>query len=290
MKNAAILLLLTFVFVSARAVNPDLPTQTVRGTVTDKLTHTSLPGANVVILNTNPVVGTATDIDGKFKLTKVTVGRVSLKITFMGYKDVILSNLNLNTGKELVIEAEMEENIILQKGVEIRAERNKANAGNEMTTVSSRSFTVEETQRYAGSRNDVARMASNYAGMTGSNDARNDIIIRGNSPLGLLWRMEGVEIPNPNHWGSPTSSGGPVCMINNNVLSNSDFLTGAFPAEYGNAVSGVFDLKMRNGNNEKHEFLGQIGFNGVEAGAEGPISREHTLLPGCFFQNQSSQN
>lgn len=251
------------------------PMGTVRGTVIDRITKQSLPGANVILLNSNPIIGKSTDINGKFRIENVAVGRVSLKVSFMGYKDVVLNNLTLNTGKELVLEIEMDENVITQKAVEIKAVADKSNALNKMTSVSARSFTVEETGRYAGSRNDVARMASNYAGIVGSNDARNDIIIRGNSPSGLLWRLEGIDIPNPNHWGASTATGGPVCMLNNNLLSNSDFLTGAFPSEYGNAVSGVFDLKMRNGNNEKHEFLGQVGFNGFEIGAEGPISKKN---------------
>lgn len=250
----------------------NVPTQTVRGVIFDKTSRNTLPGANVVILNTQPLLGTISDANGQFRIENVSVGRVSMKISFVGYKDVLLSNLNLNTGKELVLEIELEEVYIQQKGVEIKAQTDKTATINKMTSVSARSFSVEETERYAGSRNDVARMASNFAGMMGANDGRNDIIIRGNSPLGLQWRIEGIDIPNPNHWGSSTSSGGPVCMINNNLLSNSDFLTGAFPAEYGNAFSGVFDLKMRNGNNEKHEFLGQVGFNGFELGAEGPIS------------------
>ncbi len=141
--------------------------------------------------------------------------------------------------------------------------------------VSARSFTIEETERYAGSLGDPSRMASNYAGVSMVSDQRNDIVIRGNSPTGVLWRLEGVDIPNPNHFGAAGSTGGPVSMLNNNVLANSDFLTGAFPAEYGNALSGAFDLQMRPGNNEKHEFLGQVGFNGFEAGVEGPFSKQH---------------
>jgi hypothetical protein len=144
-----------------------------------------------------------------------------------------------------------------------------------MATVSARTFTVEETEKYAGSRGDIARMAMNYAGVSASNDSRNDIIIRGNSPTGLLWKLEDVEIPNPNHFAESGTTGGPVGMLNNNLLNNSDFFTGAFPAEYGNALSGVFDLKMRNGNNEKHEYLFQCGFNGFELGAEGPLNKNH---------------
>jgi len=267
---------LTFMLLSFYiALASGVPTGTIRGVITDKISRTTLPGASIILLNVSPLKGSSSDANGKFRLDNVNVGRVSLKITYIGYKDVFLNNLILNTAKELVLEIEMEENVITQKSVEIKAIADKSNSLNKMTSVSARTFTVEETARYAGSRNDVARMASNYAGIVGSNDARNDIIIRGNTPSGLLWRLEGVDIPNPNHWGALSATGGPVCILNNNVLSNSDFLTAAFPAEYGNAVSGVFDLKMRNGNNEKHEFLGQIGFNGFELGAEGPINKQN---------------
>nr|MDA3866865.1 TonB-dependent receptor [Salinivirgaceae bacterium] len=151
----------------------------------------------------------------------------------------------------------------------------KPKANNQLAVISARQFTVEETKRYAGAGNDVSRMATNYAGVSAANDAVNDIVIRGNSPTGLLWQLEGIPIPNPNHFGNMGATGGPVSMLNNNVLANSDFITSAFPAEYGNATSGVFDLAMRNGNYEKPEFMGQVGFNGFELGAEGPIKRDN---------------
>lgn len=246
------------------------PTSRIRGEVVDKITGAPLPGANVVLLNAQPFRGTTTDAEGKFVLDNVPVGRVSLRFSFVGYHEVLLENLLLVSARELILKVEMEEKTMTADEVVISASADKRQPINPMATVSSRGFTIEETQRFAGSRNDVARMASNYAGVMGTNDARNDIIIRGNSPLGLLWRLEGVEIPNPNHYGSFSSTGGPVSILNNNTLANSDFLTGAFPAEYGNALSGVFDLKMRSGNDARHEFLGQVGFNGFEIGAEGP--------------------
>jgi hypothetical protein len=116
-------------------------------------------------------------------------------------------------------------------------------------------------------------MAANFAGVSGSNDSRNDIVVRGNSPLGILWRLNGLDIPNPNHFGNAGATGGPISILNNNTLDNSDFMTGAFAADYGNATSGVFDLRMRQGNNEKREYLVQVGFNGFELGAEGPFSK-----------------
>ena len=131
-----------------------------------------------------------------------------------------------------------------------------------------------ETNLYAGSRSDPARMASNFAGVQGADDSRNDIVVRGNSPLGVLWRINGIDVPNPNHFAVPGTTGGGVSMINSKAIDNSDFLTGAFPAEFGNSVAGVFDLKFRNGNNEKHEYSAQLGFLGTELAAEGPLSKE----------------
>jgi len=170
----------------------------------------------------------------------------------------------------LVLNVYMDEMAVSGQEVEIKAKVDKTGSINRMTSVSARTFTVDETRRYAGSRNDVARMASNYAGIQTASDDRNDIVIRGNSPSGLLWQVEGHEVPNPNHFASFGTTGGPVNMINNNQLDNSDFLTAAFPGEFGNASSGVFDLRLRNGNADNFEFL----LNGFELGAEGPISRK----------------
>jgi hypothetical protein len=217
--------------------------------------------------------GIISDEQGYYKLSGIETGRVSLSVSYLGYFPITFNNLYLSSGKELVVDFEMEEQVIKTEEVVVIAKKDKTVLNNEMISISARTFTIEETMRFAGARNDVARMASNYAGVNTSNDAVNDIVIRGNSPNGLLWRLEGIEIPNPNHFGGMGASGGPVSMLNNNVLANSDFLTSAFPAEYGNALSGVFDLKMRNGNYEKHEFVGQVGFNGFEFGAEGPLSK-----------------
>jgi len=249
-------------------------TQTVRGTVTDKVTRETLIGAVVVMVDSMHQTGSVTDTDGKFRITNVPLGRQQFVVSFLGYKPQIFSAV-VTSGKEVVFNVELEQSVIQGKEVNIVAERRKDKPNNEMAVVSARSFTFEETSRYAGSLMDPARMAMNYAGVNGASDARNDIIIRGNSPLGLLWRLNGVDIPNPNHFGSLGVTGGPISILNNNSLDKSDFLTGAFPAEYGNAIGGAFDLQMRNGNNEKHEFLGQIGFNGLEVGAEGPLSKKN---------------
>lgn len=249
-------------------------TQTIRGQITDKESKASLPGANVILFYDSTFIsGAVTDEEGNFRLNDVNVGRITLKFTYVGYNDVLMQNLILSAGKELILKIEMEESAAMLDEVKIVAGR-KGEVINEMATVSAKQFSVEETERYAGSRGDPARMASNFAGVQGADDSRNDIVVRGNSPIGILWRMEGVDIPNPNHFAIAGTTGGPVSIINNKYLANSDFFTGAFPAEYGNSIAGVFDLNMRNGNNEKSEYSGQLGFLGTELFAEGPLNKE----------------
>ena len=249
-------------------------TQTIRGRVVDKDSKQPLIGANVVIVNSDPFIGNTADVEGYFKLEGIPIGRVAVKVSFIGYEEVLLPSVELNSSKEAVLQIEMQESAILGEEVVVTADRDKTETLNQMATVSARTFSVEESQRYAGSLNDVSRMAQNFAGVGIVNDQRNDLIIRGNSSFGVLYRLEGIDIPNPNHFSFQGSTGGPISILNNNVLSNSDFFTGAFPAEYGNAYAGAFDLHLRNGNDEKHEFLGQIGFNGAELMAEGPLSRK----------------
>ncbi len=248
--------------------------QTVRGSLTDKDSNAPLWGASVVVVNSSPLIGTLTDSSGNFKLVKVPVGRHTLKITFIGYEDIVLPELLVSTGKETVLNLEMKEKVSSMKTVTISADKLKDKAINSMATVSARSFNVEETGRYAACINDPSRMAQSYAGVASNGDETNEIIVRGNSPRGLLWRLEGIEIPNPNHFSNGQGdSGGGVCMLSNTLLSNSDFFTGAFPAEYGNALSGVFDINLRKGNSDKHEYAVQLGVLGMEASAEGPFSK-----------------
>ena len=247
--------------------------QTIRGTVTDQQTLAPLVGAQVVLLDSEPIKGALTNERGEFRIEQVPIGRQAIQITYLGYAAIVRGNLIVNNSQEIVLEVAMEEQVNTMEEVVISATIDKKRSLNELTTVSARVFSMEEAMRYAGSRNDPARMAQNYAGVSGANDSRNDIIIRGNSPTGVLWRLEGIDIPNPNHFGALGTTGGPVSMLNNNNLSDADFMTSAFPAEYGNALAGVFDLNLRNGNNEKHEFMGQIGFNGFEVGVEGPFSK-----------------
>lgn len=246
--------------------------QTIKGTVVDIETDYPLIGVNVLILeNEGSHIGSTTDIDGNFVLNNIPVGRQKLQFSYIGYSTVTIPNILVASAKESILYIQMEEDVIEMESVVITASQDKRKPINEMAAISARSMTMEEVTRFSGSTGDVARMAQNYAGVSGASDDRNDIIVRGNSPATVLYRMEGVDIPAPNHWAALGTSGGPISLLNTNNLRNSDFLTGAFPAEYGNVVGAVFDLKLRNGNTDKYEFLGQMGFNGFEVGVEGPI-------------------
>jgi hypothetical protein len=250
-------------------------TQTIRGRVIDEVDNTPLVGVNIVVVSAKITLGATTNTEGYYRIEDVPVGRQTLKVTYIGYEDQIISNIMVTAGKEVVLNFGLVESVRQLTEVEIIADTkaDKTATNNDMAIVSARSFNVEDTKRYAGALGDPSRMAANFAGVVGGNDSRNDIVVRGNSPTGMLWQLEGLNIPNPNHFGALVSTGGPVSMLNNNNLDKSDFMTSAFPAQYGNATAGVFDIKLRDGNNQKKEFVGQVGFNGFEFGAEGPFSK-----------------
>jgi len=271
MTNTQKIILVFALILSSLRLIGQAPTQAIRGKITDHISQMPLPGATVALLSADPVAGTTTDANGNFSLAGLPLGKHTLRITYIGYKEQTLQNVTLDAGKELVLQVALVEDFTLMSAVEIKVERHKSKPINEMAPVSARSFSVEETQRYAAAVNDPARMVTAYAGVVGSDDGNNSISIRGNSPNGLLWRMEGVDIPNPNHYANTSSSGGGIMILSAQLLSNSDFMTGAFPAEYGNALAGVFDIRLRKGNNAKREYTLQAGVLGIDAAAEGPI-------------------
>ncbi len=274
-RNGINFFLIFLFFVSIQNTSgQDDYTETIKGIVVDKNSQTTLPGANVILLNSDPLVGTVTDVNGEFVIDNVPVGRHGLKVSFVGYQTVEITNLIIKTAIEFNIKIELEENIVTAEEVTIIAKNQKDQPLNPMAVVSARSFTVEETNKYAGSYGDPARMVANYAGVMSTRDNRNDIVIRGNSSMGLQYRVDGIEVANPNHFSALATTGGPVTVLNTNLLTNSDFLTGAFPAEYGNALAGVFDLNLRNGNTDQREYWAQLGFTGLEFGTEGPISKK----------------
>jgi hypothetical protein len=261
--------------------------QTVRGVVTDNQSKSPLTGANVFIPDSTFSLGGITDKSGKFRIENVPTGRNFVHISYLGYKKTTIPII-VTSGKEVVLNIGLEESVSELNEIVFIVKRDKTRPVNELVSISGRTFSPDDTRRFAGSIDDPSRMAANYAGVSTTNDSRNDIIIRGNSPLGILWRLNGIDIPNPNHFGTMGSTGGPISILNNNLLDNSNFLTGAFPSEYGNVLSGVFDLNLRSGNNEKREYLAQIGFNGFELGMEGPFSNNRSNSSYLFNYRYSS--
>ena len=267
-----ILMLFAFNFAIAQT-----PTQVVRGKVTDAEAKTPLPGANVIILNTDPLLGATTNADGNFFIDKVKVGRHTIKISYVGYKPAVIPEIMVSSGKQTVLNVELEDLVVTSGEVEIKATITKDKPVDPMAIVGARSFNVEESRRYAGSLDDPMRAVSNLAGVVSNAGVNsNQIMIRGNSPKGLLWRVEGMDIPNPNHFAFVGTSGGGFTIFSSQVLSNSDFYTAAFPAQFGNALSGVFDMRFRNGNNMRHEYAIQLGVQGIEVAAEGPFSKKNS--------------
>ncbi|WP_321332810.1 TonB-dependent receptor [uncultured Bacteroides sp.] len=245
--------------------------QNIRGTVKDESSQEPLPYASVVIQNTQ--LGTSTDNQGNFMLKNVPVGRYNLTISYLGYEPKIISEVMVSSSKEVILEITLKENISQIGEVTISPKVNKSMPLNKMATVSARMLSVEEASRYAGGFDDPARLASSFAGV-GSNVGNNGIVVRGNAPKFLQWKLEDVEIPNPNHFADVTGfGGGGMTALSSQVLGNSDFFTGAFPAEYSNALSGVFDIKLKNGSNTKMENAVQLGLLGIDIASEGPFKK-----------------
>lgn len=256
------------------------PSQTLRGRVVDQDSKIPLPFATVIVLNTDPVKGGVSDEKGYFRIEKLKAGRYSIRVSYVGYEDVILPEILVGSGKQVIITVALREKTEQIDEVWVNPLMNEPL--NQMAMVSARSFSVEETQRYAASISDPARMAQVFAGVSGYDDATNEIIIRGNSPNWMSWRLEGVEIPSPNHFSEEGYTSGAVSILSSNMLARSDFYTGAFPAEFGSALSGVFDLRLRNGNNREYEYTAEAGVLGIDLSAEGPFKKGYD---GSFLLN-----
>lgn len=246
--------------------------QTVRGTVCENATGAPIEFATVIVADAELPIGTTTDSTGGFSM-KVPVGRHNIRVSYLGYEPVILKEVLVGSSKEVVLNIGMTESPTNLDEVVVTPHINKAEPLNSMAVTDGRMLSTEEASRYAGGMDDPARLVSAFAGVS-SNVGNNGIVVRGNAPRSLQWRLEDVEIPNPNHFADVTAfGGGGFTSLSSFVLGNSDFFTGAFPAEYSNALSGVFDMNMRNGNNRKWEHAFKVGVLGVDASSEGPFKK-----------------
>lgn len=267
-------ILLLCILISTTAFSQNQLTQTIRGVITDRSSGEALPFVSVG-LSDLPNIGTTTDDDGQFTLHNVPVGRHNVQASFVGYETTAIKEVMLTSTKEVFLEIAMNPTTLELGEIVVTNAANKEQASNKMALTGGHLLSMEEASRYAGGMDDPARLVSSFAGVSPS-VGNNGISVHGNAPSLLQWRMEGVEIPNPNHFADiATLGGGVLSSLSTNVLGNSDFYTGAFPAEYNNAVSGVFDMKMRNGNNQNYEHTFQAGLLGLDFASEGPFSKKH---------------
>ncbi len=270
-----ILLVISSAALLAQSSDDNTPlTQTIRGVVTDRASGYPLAYATVHLIGQSDKSAT-TDENGAFTIPGVSLGRHDLEARFVGYEPAVIREILVSSSKEVRLEIPLKENLQQLSEVVVRPSVNKEQPLNKMAVTGARMLSVEEGSRYAGALDDPARLVSSFAGVASSLTS-NGISIHGNAPHLLQWRLEDVEIPNPNHFADvSTLGGGFLSSLSAHVLGNSDFFTGAFPAEYSNAISGVFDMKLRNGNNQRYENTFQVGILGIDVTSEGPFSRKH---------------
>jgi hypothetical protein len=261
-------------FLCVNAVNAQSPHQTIRGRIVDTDSKSAIPFVNITIDNSNPLIGVTSDIDGNFKIENVAVGRITLSVYSLGHEQLTLPNILVISGKETVLNIEMKESFHQLDQVEIKAFK-RGESTNEMAISSTKQLSIEASKRHAGAISDPARLVSSFAGIINEGSGNNDIIVRGNNPRFIQWRLEDIEIPNPNHFAIEGLTGGPINALNSQMLANSEFYSGAFAPQYGNALSGIFDMKLRKGNDEKQEYSFSLGVLGMDFTAEGPISKKN---------------
>ena len=261
----------------------------IKGVIIDRNSEALIENATIEVMDVSPRKSTVSDASGQFILDDVPIGRQRLRVNAPNYEEKVVTDVVLDAGSRITLRVQLEESIqkitkvdvtdpkpvVKHKPEEIEtvSETTKDKPNNSMAGMDARPFTVEEVTRYAGARFDLARMVTNYAGAAGYDDSRNDIVIRGNSPSQILWQIEDLPVENPNHISTIGTSGGTSPILNIFALGETDFLSGSFAAQYGNALSGVFDIKLRNGDASGFGLMALVGSQRAELMIEGPLSK-----------------
>jgi hypothetical protein len=245
----------------------------VRGRVVNKLNNEPLDYASVRFLD--QPYGSYTDSSGFFEIKGIPAGLYNLEITYTGFKSQRFLEQEVTNSKPLVLEIFMEEEGTQLETVEIVSSPFTKSAE---SPVSLRTIGVNEIARSPGGNRDISKVIQSLPGVAGTVSFRNDIIIRGGAPNENRFFLDGIEVPNINHFSTQGASGGPVGLINVNFIREVDFFSGAFPATRGNALSSVMEIKQRNGREDRLGFNATVGSSDLGLTLEGPIGKKTTFL------------
>ena len=249
------------------------PMHQIKGTVIDKNSRQPLEFINVMIIGLNK--GSVTNVEGRFTIEQVPPGIYRLQASAIGYKNVTTSEYILST-KNLNIPIEMEENLTELEGVTITASPFRRDVE---SPVSLRIIGIQEIEKSPGANRDISRIVQSYPGVAFSPIGyRNDLIVRGGAPSENRFYLDGVEIPNINHFSTQGASGGPVGILNADLIREVNFYTGAFPADKGNALSSVLDFKLRDGDMERNSLKATLGASEVSLASNGHIGKKTSYL------------
>lgn len=245
----------------------------IRGKVKNVLTNELLPGVSVRIQGTP--TGTISGINGDYELSDLTPGFYNIEFNYLGYKPKVLFEVQVNNAKATIIDAELDEDSKSLDEVEITA---AAFYKPQESPVSLRTIGVSEIKRNPGGNRDISKVIQSLPGVASTVSFRNDIIIRGGAPNENRFYLDGIEVPNINHFATQGASGGPVGLINVDFVREVDFYSAAFPANRGNALSSVFDFKFKDGRNDKMGASLTMGTSDFAATLEGPIGKKTTYM------------
>ena len=249
------------------------PMHQIKGTVIDKNSRQPLEFINVMIIGLNK--GSVTNAEGRFTIEQVPPGIYRLQASAIGYKSVTTSEYILST-KNLNIPIEMEENLTELEGVTITASPFRRDLE---SPVGLRIIGLQEIEKSPGANRDISRIVQSYPGVAFSPAGyRNDLIVRGGSPSENRFYLDGVEIPNINHFSTQGASGGPVGIINADLIREVNFYTGAFPADKGNSLSSVLDFKLRDGDMERNSLKATLGASEVSLSSNGHLGKKTSYL------------
>lgn len=272
-----VLMLRLFIVISIMSLGYSFAqTQTVRGIVLNSFNQLPVEDVQVkILLNDSIVNSTFTDSKGEFLFVNVPLGMYDVAFTHVNFESFILPDITLLSSRETYLDVNLVERLEQLEEFSIsKPKKDRSKTNNEMVTNSVKTIYPQDMKKLAGSLDDPIRVAGMMPGVT--SDAafsENFISIRGNSPRGLKYMMEGVELFNPTHFARIGSSGGTFTVFSMQLLDKSDFYTGAFPAEYSNAMSGVLDVNFRSGNNTNRNYAINLGTLGLDFAAEGPFSK-----------------